>query len=215
MLLSERILSANAGILDQMLAHRFVTDIQAGTLNRDVFHRYLTYEGQFVETAISIFAFATVKAPDITAKRWLIGVQDALANIQVPYFEDIFARRGIAVAAQVPAAVTAFDEEMLNIARSGAFVEVLTAMFAAEWMYWTWCRATDSQRIADPDLRAWVDMHTAPDFADQALWLKNAIDAYGDNKEADRLCAVFDHVTQLEIDFHTAAYDDTTQHKGS
>jgi thiaminase/transcriptional activator TenA len=215
MLLSDKILSANTGILNQMLAHRFVTDIQAGTLNRDVFHRYLAYEGQFVETAISIFAIATIGAPDITAKRWLIGVQDALANIQVPYFEDIFARRGIAVADPAPAAVTAFDVGMLDTARTGSFVDVLTAMFAAEWMYWTWCRTTDSQRIADPDLRAWVDMHTAPDFADQALWLKNAIDAYGDNKDADRLCAVFDHVMQLEIDFHNAAYDGTTQHKGS
>lgn len=215
MLLSDRILSANETILSRMLEHRFVADIQAGGLDGDVFHRYLAYECHFVETAISIFAFATVKAPDITAKRWLIGVQDALANMQVPYFEKIFAQRGIALADSAPAAVTAFDAGMMDIARTGSFVDVLTAMFAAEWMYWTWCRTTDSQRIADPDLRAWVDMHTAPDFADQALWLKNAVDAYGDNKDADRLCAVFDHVMQLEIDFHTAAYDGTTQDKGS
>lgn len=215
MLLSDKILSANTPILEQMLKHRFVADIQADALNQEVFHRYLAYEGRFVGTAISIFAYATIGAPDIGAQRWLIGVQDALANKQVPYFEDIFAKRGIAPETHVPKAVKDFDAGMLNIARTGQFTDILTAMFAAEWMYWTWCRATNSQLITDPDLRAWVDLHTAPDFADQAVWLKNAIDTYGGDSDTDRLCAVFDHVMQLEIDFHTAAYDGTTQHIGS
>ncbi|WP_342070951.1 TenA family protein [Yoonia algicola] len=214
MLLSDKILSANTDILDRMLKHRFVADVQADSLQRDVFHRYLAYEGQFVETAISIFAFATISAPDIGAQRWLIGVQDALANKQVPYFEDIFARRDIGVESQVPDAVAAFDAGMLEIARTGAFVDVLTAMFAAEWMYWTWSKATDTTQISDPDLRAWVDMHTATDFADQAMWLKNAIDTYGDESDVDRLAQVFNHVTQLEIDFHTAAYDAPPKHEG-
>ncbi|MCB5200484.1 TenA family protein [Loktanella sp. TSTF-M6] len=215
MLLSDRILSANDAVLNRMLKHRFVADIQVGGLDKEVFHRYLAYEGQFVETAISIFAFATIKAPDITARRWLIGVQDALANTQVPYFEEIFARRGIVVADSMPLAVTAFDAGMLDIARAGSFLDVLTAMFAAEWMYWTWCRNTNSAQITDLDLRAWVDMHTATGFADQALWLKQAIDTYGAETDGDRLCAIFDQVTQLEIDFHTAAYRDTAQIEGS
>ena len=214
MLLSDKILLANTDILDQMLKHRFVADVQAGSLHRDVFHRYLAYEGQFVETAISIFAFATISAPDIGAQRWLIGVQDALANKQVPYFEGIFARRDIEAESQLPDAVAAFDAGMLEIARTGAFVDVLTAMFAAEWMYWTWSKATDTTQIIDPDLRAWVDMHTAPDFADQAMWLKNAIDTYGDDSDAERLAQVFNHVTQLEIVFHTAAYDVPPKHEG-
>jgi len=215
MLLSDKILLANTDILDRMLEHRFVADIQADRLERDVFHRYLAYEGHFVETAISIFAFATIGAPDINARRWLIGVQDALANKQVPYFEDIFSRRGIMVETHVPDAVSAFDVGMLNIARTGAFVDVLTAMFAAEWMYWTWSKATDTRQISDPDLRVWVDMHTATDFADQAMWLKNAIDTYSDESDADRLSGVFNTVTQLEIEFHSAAYHSPPKHKGS
>ncbi|WP_249219077.1 TenA family protein [Loktanella sp. SALINAS62] len=215
MLLSNKILSANTAILDQMLKHRFVADIQADTLPQDVFHRYLAYEGRFVETAISIFAFATIGAPDIGAQRRLIGVQDALANTQVPYFEDIFAKRGIALDTPVPDAVIAFDAGMLDIARTGQFTDVLTAMFAAEWMYWTWSQATKTELITDPDLRAWVELHAAPDFADQAMWLKDAIDTYGDDSDAERLSQVFGDIMQLEIAFHSAAYDNPPKRKGS
>ena len=67
---------------------------------------------------------------------------------------------------------------------------------------------TDAQgQIAEPDLRAWVDLHATPDFEAQARWLKEAIDSYGDPSEAERLSVVFGHVMRLEIDFHAAAYD--------
>lgn len=207
MLLSDRILAANREVLDQMLSHRFVQDISADRLDTAVFHRYLGYEGRFVQTAIAIFAHAVADAPDITSQRWLIGVLDALANSQVTYFEDVCARRDIAPVTEVPPAVDAFDRGMLDIAQNGRFIDVITAMFAAEWMYWHWCRAAAAHEISDPDLRAWVDLHADDAFAQQALWLKDAIDQYGDVDEADRLSAVFDRVTRLEIDFHTAAYE--------
>lgn len=207
MLLSDQILTANKDVLDQMLSHCFVKDICADRLEMEVFHRYLAYEGRFVQTAIAIFAHAVTGAPDIATKRWLIGVLDALANVQLPYFEDVCGRRGIAPATEVPIAVTDFDVGMLDIAQHGRFIDIVTAMFAAEWMYWHWCRAAANKTIRDPDLRAWVDLHADDDFAAQALWLKDAIDQHGDPADADKLSAIFERVTRLEIAFHSAAYE--------
>lgn len=207
MLLSDRILSTNADALDRMLSHRFVQDISSDRLDVEVFHRYIVYEGDFFQTAIAIFAHAVTDAPDIDSQRWLIGVMDALANTQVPYFEDVYVRRGIATVMDVPAAVDAFDAGMLEIAQNGRFIDIVTAMFAAEWMYWHWCRAAAVHPISDPDLRDWVDLHADDAFAAQALWLKDAIDRYGAPDQADRLAGVFGKVTELEIGFHSAAYD--------
>ncbi|MBU2867979.1 TenA family protein [Pacificibacter marinus] len=212
MLLSDKILAANETVLNEMLTHRFVADICADRLEQSVFHRYLAYEGQFVETAISIFAYAVAYAPDITAQRWLIGVLDALANTQVTYFEEVFARLDIP---PMPQDQSGFGKGMLDIARRGPIVDILTAMFAAEWMYWTWCSTAAAGKISDPDLRAWVDLHAEPEFAAQALWLKQAIDTYGDECDVDRLCAIFDRVTRLEIAFHSAAYDVPSLDQGS
>ncbi|MGO8176411.1 hypothetical protein ACC764_39590, partial [Rhizobium ruizarguesonis] len=36
-------------------------------------------------------------------------------------------------------------------------LDKVAAMFAAEWMYWTWSKAEASCPISDPLLKEWVD----------------------------------------------------------
>jgi thiaminase/transcriptional activator TenA len=207
-MLSDRILARCAPELDAMLAHRFVADIEADALPRAVFDRYLVYEGAFVDTAIAIFALAVARAPDIAARRHLIGVLDALANQQVPYFETRLAARGLAPDAPLPPRAAAFRDGMRHLAEEGGFLDIATAMFAAEWMYWTWCARAARAPISDPDIRAWVDLHADEGFAAQARWLGDAIDRHGSEADLDRLAAIFARVTELEIGFHHAPYED-------
>ena len=209
--LTDRILAENAEVFEAMLSHRFVRDIAADRLPREVVDRYLLIEGAFVQTAIAIFGYAVAKAPDIDDRRKLIRSLDALANEQVPYFEAACARRGLAADAdlQAESRVTAFREGMLHIARDGDFTAIVTAMFAAEWMYWSWCEAVSRSPIGDPMVREWVEMHAAPGFAAQAHWLRERLDALGQKMtpaQRDEAVRVFGHVQRLEIDFHSAAY---------
>ncbi|MEO3999566.1 TenA family protein [Mesorhizobium sp. CAU 1732] len=214
--LSEQILRENRDVLEAMVAHRFVEDIKQDRLPEDVFARYLVFEGAFVDTAISIFAYAAARAQTIAQKRWLIGVLDALANQQIAYFEKTFAARGIDPSAydtDIPQ-VAAFRQGMLSIARDGGYLDTVAAMFAAEWMYWTWCRQASGRTISDSLLKEWVDLHAHEDFAAQALWLKAELDAAGphlEHAERARLSAVFGHAQQLEIAFHDAAYLDAPE----
>ncbi|QFS84936.1 Thiaminase-2 (plasmid) [Roseivivax sp. THAF40] len=209
--LTERILRENADVFDAMVSHRFVRDIAAGTMRREVFDRYLLIEGAFVETAIAIFGYAVVKASDLGDRRKLIATLDALANEQMPYFEAAFAVRAITPDPELQAdiRVAAFREGMLKIARDGDFTAIVTAMFAAEWMYWTWCTAQRSAPMEDPMLAEWVEMHAAPGFTAQAHWLRDRLDALGETMteaQRDRAVEVFGEVQRLEIDFHSAAY---------
>lgn len=211
MTLSERILAENAGVFEAMVNHRFVREIEADRLSTEVFDRYLVYEGAFVGTAIVIFAHAVAKAPGIAEQRWLIAVLDALANRQVAYFESTYAARGIDSAAHDLGGreVAAFREGMLAIAEDGDYLDIVAAMFAAEWMYWTWCRRAASSPSTDLHLREWVDLHAAADFAAQALWLRRQIDDAApalDEDARDRLSTIFGQVQELEIAFHDAAY---------
>lgn len=210
MTLSDRLLADNAAAFAAMTGHRFVADIVADRLPRAVFDRYLVYEGAFVEAAIRIFAYATAKAP-LADQRRLIGILDALADGQVGYFDATRAARAVDPAAHDlgDPAVAAFRDGMLAIARDDGYPAILAAMFAAEWMYWTWCTAAAPATISDPLVRQWVDLHAADDFAAQACWLRDRLDAAGagmDEAERARLSRVFGHVMQLEIDFHEAAY---------
>jgi thiaminase/transcriptional activator TenA len=209
--LSQQILRENRAVFDAMIGHRFVEDIKHDRLSKEVFECYLVYEGAFVDTAISIFAYAVAKAERIEHKRWLIAVLDALANQQIIYFEKTFAARGIDPArfdVSLPE-VEAFRSGMLEIARDGTFLDIVAAMFAAEWMYWTWSKEATSHLIGDPLLKEWVDLHAHEDFAAQALWLRDRLDEAGvalDAAERVRLSQIFGRVQSLEITFHDAPY---------
>ncbi len=209
--LSQQILRENKAVFDEMVNHRFVKDIIADRLPKEAFERYLVFEGEFVDTAISIFAFAAAKAQTIVQKRWLIGVLDALANQQIVYFEKTFAERGLdpsAVDTSIPE-VAAFRDGMLAISRDGGYLDTVAAMFAAEWMYWTWSTEAARHLISDPLLKEWVDLHAHEDFAAQALWLKAELDAAGEGmatEERSRLSGIFGEAQALEIAFHDAPY---------
>jgi thiaminase/transcriptional activator TenA len=98
---------------------------------------------------------------------------------------------------------------MLAIARDGGFLDTIAAMFAAEWMYWTWSTEADRMAISDPLLKEWVRLHAEPEFEAQARWLKAVLDEAGetmDLAERKRLSAIFGRAQRLEIDFHEAAY---------
>jgi thiaminase/transcriptional activator TenA len=209
--LSEQILRENAVVFESMVDHRFVQDIKADRLPKQVFERYLVFEGAFVDTAISIFAYAASKAETIVQKRWLIGVLDVLANQQIAYFEKTFAERGIDPAAFDTSRdeVAAFRDGMLAISRDGGYLDTVAAMFAAEWMYWTWSREAALHPMSDPLLKEWVDLHAHEDFAAQALWLKAELDAAGEGMDAgerSRLGGIFGRAQALEIAFHDAPY---------
>ena len=209
--LSQQILRENRAVFDAMIGHRFVEDIKHDRLPKDVFERYLVYEAAFVDTAISIFAYAVAKAERIEHKRRLIAVLDALANEQITYFEKTFAARDIDPARfdlSLPE-VEAFRFGMLEIARDGTFLDIVTAMYAAEWMYWTWSREAASCVISDALLKEWVDLHAHEDFAAQARWLRDRLDEAGsmlDATERTRLSRIFGRAQSLEVAFHHAPY---------
>ncbi|MEM5583934.1 TenA family protein [Roseibium sp. AS2] len=209
--LSEQILRENRTVFEAMVNHRFVKDIKADRLDRVTFDRYLVYEGAFVDTAISIFAYATAKAVTMYQKRKLIAILDALANQQIAFFGRAFAERGIDPAIHDTARpeVAAFRDGMLDIARKGGFLDIVAAMFAAEWMYWTWSRAAVDCTLTDPLLREWIEMHVEPGFEAQARWLKDILDSAGKtlgHEDRSRLSMIFGRVQTLEIAFHDAPY---------
>jgi thiaminase/transcriptional activator TenA len=189
-----------------------VVDIEQDRLPTTVFNRYLVFEGNFVATAIAIFALGVSKAPDIQQQRWLIGVLNALVDTQIAWFEQVLSDRRINPADyphDLPG-VQRFRDGMLRTARSGNYEQIITMMFGAEWMYYLVPGASE-HRQSDADVRRWVEMHAEDDFYQQALWLKNELDrcamALSEN-EKQALSALYGDVLQWEIDFHHAAYED-------
>jgi len=208
---TEQLLVEHQEAWQAMQYHPFVTGIEQGTLPERVFNQYLVYEGDFVATAIGIFSYAVIKAPNIRHQRWLIGVLDALANEQIAYFERIMHERNVSAADYQHSTpdVNRFSQGMLHTAKTGSYAEILTLMFGAEWMYYHWCARVSQSHIADEAVRDWVVMHAEKTFIDQASWLKAELDQAAislSDEQRQGLSVLYGQVLQWEIDFHSAAF---------
>lgn len=199
----------------QMVQHRFTVDVAMDRLPPDVWRRYLLYEHAFVETAVTIFGYALVKAPSIDEQARLSTVLHELTTDQVDYFDRVLARLGTTQderrAPALPAAVSAFRDGMLALAAHGTYEEVIGGMAAAEWMYLTWCTSAHERPQSDMAMADWVALHVTPRFTDQVAWLRGQLDRYGpesSQRHQDAVAKAFRHTLALEIEFHHAPYLD-------
>jgi thiaminase/transcriptional activator TenA len=211
---TDRLKSSAADQWRRMQEHRFVRAIEEDRLPEEVFRRYLINEYTFVETAISIFGYALVKAPDMTARRELSRIIAALVGDQASYFSNAFEVLGIAEsdwrAASPPPKAAMLRDGMLGYAAHGSYGDVMTGMLAAEWTYHTWCARADRRAITNPVIKDWIRLHAEPSFASQAAWLRSAVDGIGaaaGEDQRERLANVFATALELEIHFHDAPFE--------
>jgi thiaminase/transcriptional activator TenA len=208
---SDVLRAAAAAEWGRMQAHPFVRAIEADALPASALRRYLIIECGFVDSAISIFGYALVKAPDLETRRALVTILRGLTEDQMPFFEQAFTDLGVTGEPwrePPPPAAAMLREAMLGYAAHGGFAEVTTAMLAAEWTYREFCGRALQRPIADPVLHRWLELHVAPAFDAQVAWLRRAVDRIGKAvapAERARLVTVFRTALELEIHFHGAA----------
>lgn len=201
----------------RMVGHRFTQDMATDSLPPDAMLRYLVYEHGFVETAVTIFGYALVKAPTITEQVKLVETLRSLTTDQLAYFDRVFERLGVSAEQRAstvtPLGVLAFREGMLSLAAHGTYEEIIAGMAAAEWMYLTWSQAAPQRHPSHSVCAEWVALHVDPQFAGQVAWLLEQLDRLGPSLPLSRqqkLAAAFHRTLVLEIGFHDAPYAEGT-----
>jgi thiaminase/transcriptional activator TenA len=200
----------------RMVGHRFCRDVAKDRLSEEAFVRYLRFEHAFVRTAVSVFAYALAKAPTPADQDHLLGVLNALAGEQQLYFERTFSalrlHADVLPDDAIPQTAGRLRENVLAIAASSGFEEILSAMLAAEWMYLTWCEKAHSQQLRQRAPADWIRLHVEPGFRAQVTWLKTRLNVLGpklDPSRQGRCRTHFGRVLECEIAFHDAPYEPT------
>ena len=198
---------------DKMINHRFTKDIAAGTLSDNVFKRYLHLEYSFVRSAITIFSYALAKAPSLDDQDRLVAILYALVNDQEKYFKETFNSLGIkdldVTRIKLKGKAALLRDGAIGIAETCSFIEILSAMLAAEWMYLTWCRKAAVGNSTGL-MKSWIILHITNDFSEQVNWIINRVNELGMSASFDvqEACAKhFGNMLEWEIAFHDAPYE--------
>jgi len=193
--------------------HRFVRELDEGTLDDAVFRRYLVQDYAFVGTLVGAFGHAVGGAPTMAAKARLSGFLGTLTDEEDDYFERSFDALGVPEADREDperAEVTeAFEDLLVRAAHGGGYEETLAVLVPAEWVYLTWASSVSGSPEAFY-LREWVDLHDAPAFESFVGWLRGELDEYGpalSGRRRRRVDRLFRRTVSLEVAFFDMAYE--------
>jgi thiaminase/transcriptional activator TenA len=193
--------------------HRFTRELADGSLDRDVFRAYLLQDYAFVDALVSVVGYAVAQAPSMSAKGRLATFLGTVTDEENDYFERSFEALDVSRAAYAdptPDEVTlAFRDHLLASARGGGYAETLAVLLPAEWIYRAW--AVDVVDPPEPFYFAeWVELHANPEFEAFVDWLRDQLDAEGEDLSARRrarVASLFERTAKLEVAFFDAAYE--------
>ncbi|WP_380674960.1 TenA family protein [Salinigranum sp. GCM10025319] len=195
--------------------HRFVDEMAAGTIDDDVFRRYLVQDYAFVATLADLVGFAAGEAPTVEAKRELAGFLGTLTDEEDDYFERSFDALSVPESDRESPEKTqtteAFEDLLSRAAREGGYAESLSALLAVEWVYCTWGVANADATPGKFYLAEWIDLHAVDAFESFVSWLRTELDREGPDLSPGREARVARHfrrAVDLEVVFFDAAYDD-------
>ncbi|HEX4249795.1 MAG TPA: TenA family protein [Pseudonocardia sp.] len=202
-----------ASTWDAAVAHRFVDELWAGSLEPRVLRTYLVQDHQFVDAFIALLG-AAVAGADLARPRLVHARQ--LGLVAGPE-SDFFTRALDALdvppgdrTAPVLAPPTRDFLDLMHSARAGAdYPTCLAVLLVAEWLYLDWADRAGADAPGDPIHREWIELHRGPAFTAWVDFLRAELDRVGAGLDAagrERVAAVFTRTVELELAFFEAAY---------
>lgn len=186
----------------------FIVESIDGTLRDDHFRRYLVIEEAFVLTAVRILGLVVAESESLDDATDHVASLSNLVGEQREYFAGLreqFPYDGDTD--ELIESSSVLSDYALGLARRDGRAAALVAMFAAETLYLSWCRAAlEASADREPALQEWIEMHTRPAFVAQVDALAREVDAMNAVDDA-RLDEWFAGMLAAENAFHNAAMD--------
>ena len=194
--------------------HRFVGELEDGTLDDGIFRQYLLQDYAFVDALVDVVGHAVAAAPTMAEKGTLAEFLGTITDDENDYFErsfDALSVPAVEYADPVPTETTAtFRDHLHASARRGGYAEALAVLLPAEWIYRAWATAVDDPPEAFY-LHEWVDLHDNPGFVAFVDWLREQMDEEGPTlspRRQRRVAERFERTATLEVAFFDAAYEE-------
>jgi thiaminase/transcriptional activator TenA len=194
--------------------HRFTEALRAGTLDEEIFRRYLVQDYAFLDSLVGAFGHAVGEAPSMAAKSRLTDFLGTLTDDENDYFERAFDALGVTGAdrtdPELAPATRAFEDLLGRAAREGGYAETLAVLVPAEWVYRSWAGDATDEPPARFYLAEWIDLHDNPGFDEFVAWLRAELDREGaaaSPRRQERLARLFRRTVELEVAFFEGAYE--------
>lgn len=216
MLLTEQLISMNHKLWDQYLHHKFIKELEKGTLPKQNFLFYLKQDYIYLFHYAKCYALLAIKSSNMTELRFALKEQKYILEGEMALHKDILSR-GIN-----PETLDVTDESLVNIAYTryifsigsyGDFLDLLVALSACAIGYADIGREIYKNldgKLENHPYREWIEMYSNNQFQKDMDEFKKFLDSYSGqvNKiRLKKLSNIFGTVIKCERDFWQSALD--------
>ncbi|UCF21139.1 MAG: thiaminase II, partial [Gemmatimonadota bacterium] len=136
---SERLYEAVKPIWDAQLSHPVVKGIGDGSLDEEVFKRWVLQDYRYLKEFARIFAWAVTKAEGLDAMGWYAAVLNLTLNTEMGLHRQYATRFGLSAseleAAPMWPTTRAYTDFLVRTAADGDMADLLAALLPCAWGY--------------------------------------------------------------------------------
>ena len=214
---TEDVWRSNADTYHAIIRHPFLEQMQAGTLDRDLFAAYLVQDARYLGVFARALRALASKAPRPEWARHLEGdAQGSLAE-ERRLQDRLLETYGIGPAqlAEIEPSPDAFaySNYLLATVYDRPFAEGVAALLPCYWIYWEVGKELAKTGSPDPVYQAWIEANASSAYGtvvEAILTIANAVAAEADAATVERMQEHFRRASRYEWLFWDSAFHQRT-----
>ena len=197
----------NQGLAKECLAHPFVRGLGDGSLDPEVFKRYVAQDAFFLQAFFSAYALGAVRAVErrevVRRLHGLMGgVLDEL-KLHESYADSLAIDLGNV---RLHPATRAYTDFLLRTAWTTEVGEIMAAMTPCMRLYAYLGKELALGDHSQNPYHEWIDTYSSAEFEALAAELESLLDQLAEG--TDRVSQAYRYAMRCELDFFSASFDE-------
>ena len=192
MTFTDELFEAAKPIWDAQIEHPFVRGIADGSLDPDVFKRWVLQDYLYLKEFARVFAWAVAKSDRLDAMGWYAAVLDLTLNTEMELHRQYATRFGITAeeleAEPMWPTTRAYTDFLVRTAADGDMAELVAALLPCAWGYVYIAGAMTAGEIpGDARYADWIAQYASDEFAEAARWLRTEMNRLAEGSTPEQL----------------------------
>lgn len=206
---TEELYRAARPIWDAQVEHPFVQGITDGSLDEEIFKRWILQDYLYLKEFARVFAWAAAKADRLESMGWYARMLVLTLDTEMALHRQYAARFGLSVDdlenQEMWPTTRAYTDFLVRTAADGDLADLLAALLPCAWGYVHIAqRISSGSRPSDQRYADWIDQYTAEEFAEAAAWLRSELERLSEgatDQKKKRLTGLFLQSSRYEWQF--------------
>ena len=170
---AQDLMDAVTDVWERYYAHPFISSLIDGTVPPEHFRDYLIQDTLYLKDYTKIFAYAFIKADDITVMRHLYGDMQCVLSDEtqthIAYLKDFGLTEADALEAEIAEPNRKYLDYMLDTAREGDWLDGFISTMPCTLSYfkvaqYVFDQATKLGTLEGNYYRAWAEFYAGPEY---------------------------------------------------